>query len=261
VKPYGSRVDIHHVAWQSDEPWNTLGHAAGAFLTSSGFGGLTALIAAYIAWKAIKANVSNVDKQLDDARKNLEDQAKRDGDNAAEADRLEAIVGAIEALAEAKHNVRQRDINYNEFDARKHSDALKAAWAQTTPPIPSSGDTGVLDRARDAAASRHWKLPAAGARLQLAGVDRTGFNTVHELINVYSGLSYKREDKDKIRVAELAAEEGLKQLTAWFVQKYGAAATANTVVGGSVPSQDQCLIDLPVTSEATPGGDSGSPDA
>jgi hypothetical protein len=214
------------VAWQSGQPYNTLGHAAGAFLTSSGFGGLAALIAAYIAWRGIKANIDNVDRQLRQARENLSDQAQREEDKASKRDRLEAIVDGIEALAEAKHNIRQRDIGYKESEMRSQSDVLKAQWAQE-PTLVAVADSPVLDKLRDAAASRHWTLPAASARLQLAGVDHARFDDVHHLINVYSNLSYKRQDKAKILEAELAAEGALKSLTEWFVSGYGIAGTAS----------------------------------
>lgn len=181
------------LAWQTNNWWNDIGHAAGAFVTSSGFAGLTALGAAYIAWRVAKrtmsANADNIDKQLQaDKQKN------------ARAERMQAIIDAIEALNEAKLNVRQRDIVY-----RESGDAHRSKW-------------------RDEAASRHWRLPAAGARLNLHGIDRSGFDTAHKAINAYSHLSYEGADRNKVRAAEKAADQAIRDFTDQITAAYRAVA-------------------------------------
>lgn len=106
---------------------------------------------------------------------------------------MEAVVGAIEALAEAKLNVRQRDIAYREYGA--------------------TGDPAHREKWRDEAASRHWKLPSAGARLALYTIDQSGFDTARRAIDRYSRLSYEGADRHAVHEAGKAADEAIQDFT------------------------------------------------
>jgi hypothetical protein len=186
------------IAWHTNNAWNVLGHSAGAFITSSGLGGLTALGAAYIAWRVakrtIKANADDVTRQLHaDQQRNLR------------AERMEVIVTAIESLAEAKVNVRQRDIAYREYAASG---------------VLNSDAVAHREKWRDEAVSRHWKLPAAGARLELYGFARDQFDASHDAINRYSRLSYEGADRETVRKAEAESDAAIRAFTNQLATTY-----------------------------------------
>lgn len=99
------------------------------------------------------------------------------------AERLDAMVGAVEALEEALHGVRQRYIKYS----RTTTDDVKNKW-------------------RDKAASRHSTLRAAGTRLQLLGMDRQLFEMASKAIDDYSGIAWDRAS-DKGVDASISKEQ------------------------------------------------------
>lgn len=160
------------MAWQTHVAWfNTLGHSLGAFVTSPGLGGVAAVIAAIIAWLAVR-------------RTN-----RTEGRRHRRQERLNAAVGAVEALEEANFNVRQRELLVY------RRDPPRGRWALHRKADIDMTDTGV-NTWTNRAAARHYRVPAAIARLHAVGVDDALFREALKAVNMYSNYSYARA-KDK----------------------------------------------------------------
>jgi hypothetical protein len=151
------------LAWQTHvEWWNTLGHSLGAFATSPGLGGVAAVIAAVIAWLAVRRT------------------SKTEGRRHRREERLEAAIGAVEALEEANFNVRQRELIVYRPDPRADTDMTPTGREKWT----------------NRAAARHYKVPAAIARVHAVGMEDALFREAQEAVNKYSNYSYAHA-KDK----------------------------------------------------------------
>ncbi|WP_156752164.1 hypothetical protein [Mycobacterium sp. ACS1612] len=162
----------------------------GEFLLSPGLGGLAAVIAAVIALLAVRRTHRVEDKR--ERRKQ----------------RLDAAVQAVEALEEAKFNVRQREVVvYRNRDG-------------------GAADMTATERYKweNRAAARHYKVPAAIARVKAAGVDIRLFESGRHAVNTYSNYSWalakdKQADdgtypvtKEDVSKADQAAREVLDHL-------------------------------------------------
>ena len=115
-------------------------------------------------------------------------------------ERLDAMVGAIAAVTEAKHQVWQRNVAVAEraFGPVKDNSNLFEKW-MTHP-----------------AASRHSNLRAARARLKLAGLDPTDFDEVHRLINDAANRGYEGAERPQVQRAEDEAADAIRKLADSF---------------------------------------------
>jgi hypothetical protein len=169
--------------WSGQDAWkSSVLHALGAFVTSSGFGGIAAVVAAVIAYRGVRKAIA-ADK---------EEQRRRE--------RLDAMYGALAAVNIAKHQVWQRNVAVAERAYGPVKDNLNLFPDWMTHP----------------AASRHSDLRAARGRLTLAGLDTTVFDEVHRLINEAANRGYEGAKRSEVQRAEDEATEAIKRLADSF---------------------------------------------
>jgi hypothetical protein len=196
------RIEVVAWAWSGQCAWASVAlHALGAWLTSSGFGAVGALLAASFAYRsAMKTIAANNEGQLQKIAADNESQRQKivaDNDSQRRKDELEAMTSAIAALAQAKQWVRQRNMALAETPrARSPIWTDEYLWTQWL---------------NHPAASRYATLSIARARLELVGIPTEGFDAANKLIDEAHDLGLNRKPRELVGAKERAADKAIDE--------------------------------------------------